>query len=489
MRPAIYRKMVLSFASPSTAGPLQRRSFTVALGLAAESEQAKLMDQRDEYPESRFPAGNDFHGKRPAGPGVDQEKVRTFNRHLILQYIRDHSPTLRVEMANRLDLSRATVSSIVKELMDDGFVLEGKKLHTASMSGKRATEIYFNADVGHIIGIDLGRSHLGIYLTNLAANILDHRAERFDTKVGWQEGLRYIAIRVNELVKKNIGSWRSVRGIGIGIPGAPDRNSKMLISPPMLNNWINIDIPVQLRNLLTLDENVPIYLENDANTGALGESRYGRGQGFKNMIYVKLSIGIGVGLILNGQLYRGENGIAGEFGHIRLGEPIEKDSPICSSCGKQGCLEALAGLHAIVNDARKHSPSPLLQSIDTHNITPDHVADVIIEAQKGDIASCAALEHAGTRIGTAIGSYLINVYNPSLILLDGGIIRPGKAGEIYLNDLLVDRLLRSAEESSLPAAWQGTKISFGKLEDDAVGLGAVATVIDRDPELNMPATP
>ncbi len=448
------------------------------------------MSTEVEYPDNTVPGEQDSYRKRLEGLGVDQEKVRNYNRQLILRYLREHGPAPRVAIAQSLGLSRATVSSIVKGLMEHGFVREGEKMQATPRGGKRATEVHFNVDAGYIVGIDLGRSHLRIYLTNLAAKIVDQWASRFDTKVGWEVGLQLIAKKTNELVENNHKPWDLVRGIGLSIPGSPDPTSRMLISPPLLKMWMGVDIPMRLRQKLNLNERFPIYLDNDANMGALGESRYGAGYGVTNLIYVKLSTGIGAGLILNGQLYRGNNGVAGEFGHVIVEDVIKggmsDGSPSCSSCGKHGCLEAVAGLHAIVNDARQHSSSALIRSIKETDITPDQMADVIIEAQKGDSASRTALELAGKRIGTAIGSYLINVYNPLVILIDGGVVRPGKGDTIYINDLLLNTVYHSAEESSLPVAWVGTKLSPGALGDDAVGLGAVANVIDKDPELNMP---
>jgi predicted NBD/HSP70 family sugar kinase len=440
-----------------------------------------------EYPDNVVPGEQDSYKKRLEGLGVDQEKVRNYNRQLILRYLREHGPTPRVAISQRLGLSRATVSSIVWDLIDRGFVLEGKKMRVTPRGGKRATEVHFNANAGYIVGIDLGRSHLRIYLTNLAAEIVGQWASRFDTKVGWEDSLQLIAMKTNELLEDNQKTWDLVRGIGLSIPGSPDPTSRMLISPPLLSMWMGVDIPGCLRQKLDLNEHFPIYLDNDANMGAIGESRYGAGYGVTNLIYVKLSTSIGAGLILNGQLYRGNNGVAGEFGHVIVEHLIEgrtsKDSPSCPSCGKRGCLEAVAGLRAIVNDARQHSTSAVIRSIKESDITPDQMADVIIEAQQGGPASRAALELAGRRIGTAIGSYLINVYDPSVILIDGGIVRPGKGNTIYINHIFLNALYQSAEESSLPAAWVGTKLSPGALGDDAVGLGAVANVLDKDPEL------
>jgi predicted NBD/HSP70 family sugar kinase/biotin operon repressor len=438
------------------------------------------MNHAAEYQKNTIPDRDDAHKGRLEGRGADHGTVRMINRQLILNYLREYGPTPRVAIAKGLSLSRATVSSIIDELKKDGLVLEGKKIQATEKGGRRATRVHFKADAGYIIGIDLGRTRLRIYLTDLEAKILDQWSDRFDMKIGWKDGLPFIAKRVDEIVKKNSKTWEKVRGIGLSIPGSPDPTFRQLISPPLLSNWSKVDIPAYLREKLPLREDAPIYLDNDANMGALGESRYGAGDGIANMIYIKLSTGIGAGLILNGQLYRGSNGVAGEFGHVI----IEKDSPPCSSCGKRGCLEALAGMGAIVEDALQKTSLLGSRPVEGKEITSDLMADVIIAAQEGDPASRRALIHAGERIGKAIGSYLINVYNPSVVLLDGGIIRPTKEDTVYENELLLAYIREKAEASSLPAAWSGTKIGPGKLGDDAVGLGAVATVIDHDTRLN-----
>lgn len=416
------------------------------------------------------------------GQPTSLNSIREVNRILILNYLRKFGPAPRVTIANALSLSRATVSSIIDELTNEDLVHEGMKLRSTTKGGRRATRVHFNADAGYIVAVDLGRTHLRIYLTDLEAKPIAQWGERFDMmKIGWKEGLPFIAEKINELVKENSKTWERMRGIGLSIPGSPDPTFRMLISPPRLSNWSKVDIPAHLRKRLQLREDFPIYLDSDANMGTLGESRYGAGVGISNLIYIKLSTGIGAGLILNGQLYRGSNGVAGGFGHVIT----EADSPPCSSCGKRGCLEALAGMAAIVEDARQGTSLHGTPPVEAEDIRPDFMADVIIAAQEGDPASRAAIIHAGERIGKAIGSYLINVYNPSVILLDGGIVRPGKGDTVYENRLLLKCILKHAEASSLPVAWSGTKIGPGALGDDAVGRGAAATVIDNDAELNM----
>jgi len=438
------------------------------------------MNHTAEYQDNTVLHSDDSQKEPVEGRGAGHDTVRRINRQLILDYLRKHGPTPRVTIAKALHLSRATISSIIEDLINENLVHEGKKLRATQKGGRRATRVHFNADAGYAIGVDLGRTHLRIYLTNLETKPIDQWAQRFDMKIGWEEGLPFIAEKINELVKKNDKTWKKVRGIGVSIPGSPDPSFHKLISPPRLSNWSGVDIPEYLREKLQLPEDFPIYLDNDGNMGALGESRYGAGVDIANLIYIKLSTGIGAGLILNGQLYRGSTGVAGEFGHVI----IEADSPPCSSCGKRGCLEALAGLAAIVEDARQGTSLHGSRPVAVEDVPPDLMADVMIAAQNGDAASSAALIHAGERIGKAIGSYLINVYNPSMILLDGGIIRPSKGDTVYESKLLLNCIIEHAKASSLPVALAGTKIGPGMLGDDAVVRGAAAAVLDKDTQLN-----
>jgi predicted NBD/HSP70 family sugar kinase len=442
-----------------------------------------LIDNTDEHSDHAVPNENHAVTRRSGGQRADHVTIRRYNRQLILSHLRNHGPTSRVAIAKSLGMSRATVSSIISELKEDGLVREGDKVSATKKGGKRATLVHFNENAGYIVGVDLGRSRIRVYLTNLETKIVGQLSALFDIRVGWEGGLEFIVANTDKLVRTRLRTWNLVRGIGLSIPGTLDRTAQRLISPPLFLDWSNVDIPTYLRQKLSLNESFPIYLDKDANMGALGESRYGGGLGIENLIYVKLSTGISAGLILNGKLYRGNNGVAGEFGHVLFNE----ESSPCPSCGKHGCLEAVAGLNAIVEDAQRGVSLLRNEYSEEADATSELMADVIIEAEKGDSVCRTALIRAGEHIGKAIGSYLINVYNPSMILLDGGIVRPNKGDVVFINKLLLESLYRNAEDSSLPAAWAGTLISTGGLGDDAVGLGAVATVLDRDPELNMPS--
>lgn len=193
--------------------------------------------------------------------------------------------------------------------------------------------------------------------------------------------------------------------------------------------------------------------------------------GNNHLAYLKVGTGIGAGLILNSTIYRGHSGSAGELGHVT----IDENGPLCY-CGNRGCLETLAGANAIVHDAcnslsvawahRLPASTSVLSPEKQHLVD---ITDVIAAAQHGDTACRSAIEHAGERIGIALAG-LINLFNPSIIVIGGGVTR---ADELFLHPLR-----QAASSRSLPAAWKGTQIVLSNLDDTAVSFGAVSLVLD-----------
>lgn len=446
------------------------------------------MNQQGPQINRQEPVRDGPYGKNLEGRGVAQQKVRKHNRQLILEYLRKRGPALRADIAKSLDLSRATVTIIVKQLIAEGLIIEEETSVLAN--GILTNKILFNVNFGHIIGIDLGLSRLRIYLTNLEPSILDQVVEHFRTQVSLEKRLAIIAQKIRELLSKNGVNWSSLRGIGMGVPGAVSPAGTRVIAPPILKAWSSIDIPATLRELLQPGADFPIYIDSDANMGAMGESRYGRGFGIDNLIYLKLSTSMTAAFILKGQLYQGDTGLAGAFGHIQMhhSPALPAENPLCPSCNKPGCLEALTGLRAIVRQVHENPSSSLYGPLPEKLITPENLAEIILAASQGDAASRTALDNAGKQLGMAIGSILINLYNPALILLDGGMVRPSKDGRVYENTMLLAQLRKEAQKACLEVAWDKTTISLGQLGDDAVGMGTVATVIDRDPALNLYVT-
>lgn len=394
--------------------------------------------------------------------GADLRLMREMNRLLILNSVRVPGSITRVAVARRTGLSRTTVSSIVDELLADNLLFEGKTVDAAPTGGRRATLLHFNADAGYAIGIDMGRSHLTMLLTNLAGVLVARCSGPFDAALGPEVCLEQLLERLTEFLSDQHIDWHQIIGIGMGIPGPLDATSRMLVRPPRMPGWDQFDV----RSVLERACKVPIYLDNDANMGAMGESQYGAGQHVENMAYVKVATGIGCGLILNGAIYRGSGGVAGELGHVT----IDDNGPICD-CGNRGCLEAMAGAAAVIQAAAHGAEYDGADTTNTAIATNGSadVADVVQAALAGNTAARDAIALAGYHIGIALAG-LVNIFNPSLILLDGSMAHAG--------ELLLAPIRQAIGRRSLAASSASAQIELARLGDNAVALGAIATVIE-----------
>lgn len=403
-----------------------------------------------------------------AAQGADPRFMREHNRLLVLNCVREHEPITRVAIARLTGLSRTTISSIMDGLLKEELVREGETQSAAPAGGRRAILVHFNACAGYVIGADMGRTHLVLLLTDLAANVVARFAGPFDVNLGPEVCLPQLATAMRSFLSEQQVNWNQVVGVGIGIPGPFDASRHMLAAPPRMPGWGGVDV----RRILGRELGVPAFVDNDANMGALGESRYGAGRGIPDLAYIKIGTGIGAGLVIGDRLYRGSQGSAGEIGHVT----VDPDGPACA-CGNRGCLEAMAGADAIVEEVRRHRASveghalPMVAA-SSHQPARDadlDVADVVRAALDGDSASRGAIERAGERVGVVLAG-LVNLTNPSLILVEGGVARAG--------NLLLDPIRREVAARSFPIASSHTRISSGALGDNAIALGCVATVLD-----------
>lgn len=415
---------------------------------------------------------SDAGGHAAAGGASDLHAIREANRALVLNSIRLDGPQSRVAVARRTGLSRTTVSSIVESLLKDGLAREGDTQSAAPSGGRRPTLVHFNESAGVIIGVDLGRSHCTIVATDLAAKILARESGPFDATLGADLCLPLLVAALRRFIATHNIARDTILGLGLGIPGPVDAQQRMLIHPPRMPGWDGVDV----RGILHRELDLTVCMGNDANMGALGESRYGAGRGLSDFAYVKVGSGIGCGLVISGNVYHGSHGSAGELGHFT----IDEDGPLCD-CGNRGCLETVSSGPAIVRDAiealslnrqrRAQGLAPVAGSAAltrASNTTVD-VADVVQAALDGDPASRAAIERAGELIGVALAG-LINLVNPSVILVDGGVARAG--------ELLLGPIRRAIAVRSLSAASANTSLASAELGTNAIALGAVAAVID-----------
>jgi glucokinase-like ROK family protein len=380
----------------------------------------------------------------------------------VLDEVRLGRSRSRSELGASTGLGRAIVARRVQDLIDRGLVREGDV--GPSTGGRPPRHLTFRADAGHVLVADLGATSIGVALTDLAGRILGHYAEPSEIA----SGPELILGRVEELFAELQRTTRripgAVWGVGLGVPGPVEFASGRPVSPPIMPGWDRYPIRERLADRFE----APVWVDNDVNVLALGEWRAGIAQGHDNVVVVKIGTGFGSGIISRGRLHRGAQGAAGDIGHIAV---VDDASVVCR-CGNIGCLEALAGGAAIGRQgetAAIDGRSPRLRSaLDEHGaITAEDVARA---AAFGDPVAVELLQSAGRRVGNVLAS-VVNFFNPSLIIIGGGVAQSG------------DQLLASIRESvyrrSLPLATRDLLIQRSSLGQLGGVIGTSSLVVDQ----------
>jgi N-acetylglucosamine repressor len=361
--------------------------------------------------------------------------IREINAGLVLGELRAQPLRSRTDLARRTGLSLPTVSEIVAELIGSGIVEERETGRSAG--GRRPVLLALKPDAGYAIGIKLTETRVIAVLTDLEATIVAHDVTTVaDTSV--DAVVDAVGAAVSRL--REAAPGRPVHGVGVGMAGVIDRASGT-VRHGTYSDWHDVD----LAGLLTTRTGLPVVLDNDVNTLVANEKWFGAGRGVDHVAVVSIGRGIGLGLVLDGRLYRGADGGAGEFGHTKVA-----DGPACA-CGGHGCLEALIGEPALCRQAS----TALGRTVDL-----DEAAD---EARHGDVAVQEIFHTAGRLLGTAVGN-LVNLLNPTLVVLAGEGTR---VSDLFLADF--DRALELAVFDGLR---RGLEIVVDTWEDEAWARGA-----------------
>ena len=306
----------------------------------------------------------------------------------------------------------------------------------------------------HYVGVELCAGSARAALVSEGGEVIARR----ETASGGEDPAGQVARLVSEL---RDSAHARVAAVGVGLPG--------LVSPETGRVIISSDLPSAMRGDLRAEiqkaTGLPVTLENDANAGAVGEYAAGAGRGSRNMFYVTIGTGIGGAIIIDGRLWRGASGFAGEFGHIT----IDPEGVVCT-CGNVGCLETVASAPNIVRRTRERLMRDSTSSLSRLGLSKDFTAaDIAHEARGGDDFAALMIERTGRSIGTAIAT-VINLLNPERVLLGGGVMDAGS--------LILEPIIREAGRRSFQPNFESTQIVAATLGPDAVPIGAALLARD-----------
>jgi len=389
-------------------------------------------------------------GPQPA----DFADVRATNLAVVLRHLRMNAPCSRADIAAATGLNKATVSSLVADLIDRRLVRETGM--TERRIGRPATMLVLDGSPYAAIGMEVNADYMTVVAVDLAGRkLLSWRRAFAGSSANPGQAAASIAALAKRAVGKVEKEGRRTLGLTVGVPGLVGGDGIVRLAPNL--RWHDVDLRSALRKALG-EPHYPIAVENDANLAVLAEQRYGGFAETANLIYLTGEIGIGAGIISEGRLMRGERGFAGEFGHLL----VDPSGPVCG-CGRRGCLEALAGVGALVArtlpDASTSSPTEL----------EPEVEEVVRRAKAGDPKVLDALAETGKHLGHGVAT-LANLLNPEVVVL-GGYFVP-------LAPWLIPAAEAELRARSIAPEAGGTRLVASTLDLGAAATGGAARVLD-----------
>ncbi len=383
--------------------------------------------------------------RRARNPG-SQSALRSRNQQRLTQQLLKGGPATQADLARSTGLSTATVSNIVKSMAAADLVT----LTPVTSSGRRAMSVRYNGDSAIAAGIDFGRTHVRVVLANTGYHVLAE--EEVPLPRGHQavEGIQTASRLLDKLLKRASISRSQLIGAGAGIPGPIDSRNGKVIRGSILPEWVGINLHDELEKALK----IPVFVDNDANLGALAQLTWGDQGNAQNLMFVKIGSGIGAGLILGGALFHGSFGVTGEIGHVT----IDEQGLICR-CGNRGCLETVASTATMVDLLSRGQERPI------------STADILSQAAAGDPATLRVLDDAGMAIGRALAN-MANLISPDVIVIGGPLAE--------LGDLFLSPIRRGLLRHAVPVIGDSIGLKMSQLTSRAEALGAAALVFQNE---------
>ena len=386
---------------------------------------------------------------------ANRELTKTINQFNILNTIRKSGLISRVEIAELTGQSRSAVTNITARLIKEKMIFE-KRTESSSSRGRRRVLLALNPDAAFVVGVKLSVFQISFAVTNMQADVISSLIVPVRTG---QRPVEFIADLIEEGIRHCVAEARlkmkKISGIGIGIPGFVDSQRGITYWSPLYKRG-----NTTLRDLIQDRFGITTYIENDANTVTLAQQWFGEGRGVNNFLMVTVEHGIGMGIVVNGQIYRGDKGIGAEFGHL-----VIKPGGAPCRCGKQGCVEAYVADYKILEAAIQACKEGKWQSREVSSLTIEEVTDI---AAKGEPALKKIFKKGGEILGLGI-SGLVQVFSPEKIIIAGEGVRAG--------DLLFGPMQKTIRRHTTPEMVRNLKIVFQKWEDTDWARGAASLVL------------
>jgi len=385
------------------------------------------------------------------------ESLRDSNRSRVIDALRRRGSASRSDLARLTGLSRTTVTTLVADLHTRGLIVEestGPAHAETGSRGRRPAFLRLAPSAGAALGIDFGHRLIRVAVADLGSTVLAEQTIELDVDAAACAAME-AASELTEVVLAAAKIQRSqIIGAGVGIPGPIDHATGAVASMTILPGWSGVSAGRELERLLE----IPVRVDNDANLGALGEVTYGAGQGLSDVVYVRLTSGIGSGLILGGRLHHGANGFAGELGHVQ----VQADGVVCR-CGNRGCLETVAADGSLL---------ALLRPAHGDDLTVRGMLELVAS---GDLGARRVFNDAGRALGRVLAD-LCNHLNPAAIIVGGEL--SAAVGP------LLDGIRESVHRYAQPSVADAVEVKRGVLGERAEVLGALALVIGDTDRLN-----
>lgn len=373
----------------------------------------------------------------------DQALVKKINKSLVLDTIRQYAPLSRTQVSQSTGLNKATISNLVQELIDDQLVLESGQ--GQSSGGRKPLILLFNKTAGYAAGVEITVNELILILTDLEGSIV---ARRTCPLVSHQVSavLEQLKAEMNELIQHIPDSVHGIVGMGVGVPGMVDEQGNILFAPNL--GWEGVPLREELEHIFQ----IPVIIDNEANAGALGELQFGAGRRAQHLVYVSVGTGIGSGIIIDGELYKGSRGYAGETGHMS----VESYGLPCS-CGSQGCWELYASELAYDHAIKEPIPGST-------------TADWVRRAELDEPEARPLFQKIGEYLGIGITN-LVNGFNPELVIIGGHMRQAEPWIDPYVQDMVSRR--------TLPYHRQKLVIQYSELGDQSTVIGTAYMAVSQ----------